>query len=182
VSDFSFRNVPDVYTELGVDTTRMGCIMLDLESLPNYMRLPEVYGFYDDEMPWVKGFEPADKPHVTLLYGLLENGTANRHLVDAVLDGWEPSETLTVDRVQFFPTPADVPYRPMVLRLDEASHEIALDAHHRLSLLPHIDTFPGYKSHITVGYVRKDMISDAPDEPTPYGPFDLQVRGLNYGD
>lgn len=181
MSDFSFRDVPDVYTELGIDTQRMGCVMLDVVEIPSYLIPPDIYGYQDESMPYVRGFEAAKTPHVTLLYGLLESGREWEYLVNSVLADWEPPKTLTVDHMEFFPTPEGIPFNPLVLRLDEASHQSLVEAHERLELLPHINTFPGYKSHITMGYVRKDLLQGFVGD-TPIGPIELEVSSLNYGD
>lgn len=178
------RDFPEIYKSLGIDTARMGCIMIDTEPLPESLVPPVEWGYTDPDAPYVRGFEPASKPHATLLYGLLKKGSASKPHIDKVLGDWEQPESITVSEVEFFDTPEAMPYQPVVLRVDESSHEALLDAHNRLSLLPHIDTFPGYKSHVTIGYIKKEHVAEATAffaDAIGQG-LTLSVKGLNYGD
>ena len=62
------------------------------------------------------------------------------------------------------------------------------DAHARLSLLPHIDTHPTYRPHVTLAYVHRDRTEDAIYAIRRHYrardvlvPITFDVVGLNYG-
>lgn len=177
----SARDFPEIYEDLGISTDNMGCIMLDTEPLSADLLPPDEWGYKDDSLRFVNKFEAAKEPHATLLYGLLESGKDWQEHVDAVLADWQAPEKITLDSLEFFPNPGK-PYLPLVLRLASTSHASLWQANQRLSLLPHINTFPGYKSHVTVGYVKKEYIEQVSEFYDELGfPFDLAVKGLNYG-
>lgn len=127
---------------------------------------------------WIKGMEAGD--HITLLYGLLSNGNTIRAAVDEVLDGWQPGQ-VTVDHVGSFPsTFADEPYACIVGHI--AVTPELIDAHARLSYLPHIDTFWQYKPHLTLGYVHREHEAAAIERlGAAVNGVPLTPLGLNYG-
>ena len=134
---------------------------------------------------WIKGQVAKDNPHVTLLYGLMP-GVKKKH-VDAVLKGWT-KKTIMIDGISYFDSPyKDDPYYCIVGEVnpygDGDLHTLE-EANERLKLLPHVNTFPGYKAHITLAYVKKDqaVLQKAIEQ------FDkalvgkrLRVAGLDYG-
>lgn len=177
----SSRNFSHIYEELGIDPNGLGCIMLDVEPIPREWVPPADWGHTEPGASYVDGFTPSWHPHVTLLYGLLGSGQTWWHHIDDVLAGWEEPEALTIDQVEMFSNPGSK-YAPLVFRLDASSHARVLDAHQRLSLLPHINTFPTYKSHITIGYVQNEYANDVVEFYEDLGlPFDLRAGQLNYG-
>lgn len=176
------RDYPEMYAELGIDTARLGCIMLDVKPLFDLNMLREEWGYTDPELPFVNGFEPIlEKPHVTLLYGLLESGQTWRKHVDEVLADWDQPETIGAWHVDWFSAPG-LPYKPVVFSIDAEARGTLRDANSRLQLLPHINTFPEYKPHITIGYVKNEHVDDVLDAVYGYPEdFEFEVVGLNYG-
>lgn len=165
---------------MGVDITKLGCVMLDVEK-PNLAGLiPEEWAYTarNPERHWIKGLDAGD--HITLLFGLLENANTIRGAVDEVMDGWEPGY-VTVKSIGSFPsTFADEPYACIVAHI-EVTVDL-LDAHSRLSLLPHIDTHPSYKPHLTLGYVHEQYRDAAVARLSGwFKETDLRPLGLNYG-
>jgi len=113
------------------------------------------------ERAFIQGQNPATHvQHITLLYGLLP-GVTQQHVID-VMQGWQPPADLMHDWVERFPSPygaddPDADYECLVARFDgQGSDNVSAlaDAHARLSLLPHIDTFPEFKPHATLAYVK----------------------------
>lgn len=147
----------DMYAEMGVNIDKLGCIMMDVDgsTIQNNINADDLYTSTNKDRHWINGFVAGKTPHVTLLYGLLESGnTTYKKYVDEVLKGWQ-MDSVEVDHVDYFDSPfADDPYYCIVAHLD-ISEELK-DANNRLQLLPHINTFPGYKAHITIAYIKKD--------------------------
>jgi hypothetical protein len=178
------HNYEWIYDELGIDLDDLGCIMLDVnaaaikpfpdESVLHYTQDPKRF--------WIKGFVVGVKPHITLLYGLLESGTKWKKYVDAVLDGWKLKE-VAVKEVGYFTSPyEDDQYYCIVAHIDITPD--LLEGYYRLNFLPHVNTFPDYKAHMTLAYIKKD--DKIRDEVIAY--FNkqlvgegLKIKGLNYG-
>lgn len=145
----------EVYENLGIDVGNLGCIMLDTETIAtndiiadgDYFTRPSQY---EDGMD--DGHESEREPHVTLLYGLLRPGIELKKHVDAVLDGWQPQE-LIIDYVGFFYS-TDAEMNAVTIVAFVRKTDSLLEANARLRFLPHIDTFPEYKPHITLAYVK----------------------------
>ena len=83
--------------------------------------------------------------------------------------------------------PGGRPYSCIVARQLSPSREVK-DAHARLSMLPHINTHPDFKPHITLAYVHRDRTQDAVRElRRAFGARDSHVpilfrpTALNYG-
>jgi len=156
----SAHQFPQVYQDLGYDLSKLGCIMLPIVQDDDLMA--SVTGtISDDDLyvasdplahPWVNGIV-LDKAHVTLLFGLLRTGPEMKKHVDAVLDGNLPNE-IAIDHIDYFDSPLeDEPYYCLIAHV-KVSDELQ-GAHDRLTFLPHIDTFPGYKPHMTLAYIKK---------------------------
>jgi 2'-5' RNA ligase len=176
----------DMYKKLGIDQDKLGCIMLDIDE-KGIPEIPEefkdiLYTSEKKERFWIKGFVGGDEPHVTLLYGLMESGKKNKKYVDKVLDGWE-LDAVKVESIGFFDSPyKDDPYYCIVAHL-EVSDKL-LEGRERLELLPHINTFPGYKAHVTIAYIKRD--ESVKRKVTSHYKKELvgkklKVVGINYG-
>ena len=167
--------------DFGIEVAKLGCVMLDVEPVDSAAIAPSSWAYYakNPERKWIKGLEAGD--HITLLYGLLQNANMIRSAIDEVLDGWEPGE-ISIDHVgSFGSTFDDEPYACIIGHI-KVTPEL-IDAHARLSYLPHIDTFWEYKPHLTLGYVHKEFEQDAIatfSQATRGGAL-LTPKGLNYG-
>ena len=167
---------------MGIEVSKLGCVMLDVEPIRSADYAPSSWAYYakNPERKWIKGLEAGD--HITLLYGLLQNANTIRSAVDEVLDGWEPPDEVVIDHVgSFASTFDDEPYACIIGHI-RVTPEL-LDAHVRLSYLPHIDTFWEYKPHLTLGYVHKHREQDAirAFSQATQGGAVLTPKGLNYG-
>lgn len=172
--------------DLGVSIPKLGCVMFDVEPLDIKGAIPPEWA-YTSENPnlrHVSGIQT--KAHITLLFGLLHNANTIRPAIDEVLAGWEPGDIFT-QSIGAFPSPmADEPYSCIIAEIGLSPG--IRDAHARLSLLPHIDTHPDYRPHLTIAYVHKDRERDAIDAVRrALGTRDifthakLEPIGLNYG-
>lgn len=149
-----------VYQKLNINLDTLGCVMLDIEPLSNMWSLEydgsatTLYYAKNKERKWIDGWVVGKVAHITLLYGLLDNAhNWNRHVIK-VLDGWEMDE-VEIDHVDYFESPyKDEPYYCLVahIKVDDK----LMEGHQRLEFLPHINTFTGYKPHMTICYIRKD--------------------------
>lgn len=175
VNAYKFQQM---YEELGISFSQLGCIMLDIDNtdMPPFKNIENLW---DNENSSVA----SGNPHVTLLYGLLKSGTEWKKYVDELLLGWT-CPTITIDKVSFFDSP-NPDLEPYYCVIAHAKITPELQAgHDRLQMLPHIDTFPGYKAHMTIAYVNRDI--KVRDDVIDYYQRALarktfNVLGLNYG-
>lgn len=149
-------NYEDVYKDLHISRLNLGCVMMDTENLPDFKISEEIlYYSPNPEMKYVQGQVSERSPHVTLLYGI-QPGVKKWH-VDRVLDGWEMPKVSVESVGHFDPELPSDPYYCMVAHLDV---EPLLEAHQRLSFLPHVNTYPDYKAHLTLAYIDKRKITE----------------------
>lgn len=175
----------EMYAEMNINIDKLGCIMLDVDGgvIPKIPNEDYLYFSNNPDRFWIKGFVAGHTPHVTLLYGLLQSGnTVYRKQVENVLKGWDIKD-IELDHVSFFESPyTDEPYYCIVAHIRVTSE--LLEGNQRLQLLPHINTFPAYKPHITIAYIKKDgMIrSDVIDYYNKnLVSVDFRVKGINFG-
>lgn len=180
----SAHQFKDMYTAMGYDLGKLGCIMLDLE--PQTFKINESALYYakDKKNFWIDGNVAGKTPHVTLLYGLLRSGDELKTQVNTVLPADCLPKEVTIDHIDFFDSPydEDEPYYCIVahLKIDKVLQE----AHDRLQMLPHIDTFPGYKAHFSLAYIKKNETTrDALIESLNkhYKGKTIKAHALNYG-
>lgn len=175
----------EMYARMGISIDKLGCIMLDLngDSIPNLLKTEDLYFTTHPDRFWIDGFVAGTTPHVTLLYGLLESGnTVYREYVDEVLNNWG-LDGVEVSHVDYFDSPyPDEPYYCVIAHI-KVSDELKA-ANQLLQLLPHINTFPDYRPHVTIAYIKKD-IQLLQSTISQYNDFFsntiLQSKGLNYG-
>ncbi len=159
-SPFSAYQYTSVYEDLGIGIGKLGCIMLDiipedLEQIVSDVISPEDAYIATDPSRHINGIV-AGQPHITLLYGLLRTGTEmHKHVLAVLDDGAKLPKAAWINSVGYFdsPKPED-PYYCIVAHVSLTPEW--QEAHDRLQLLPHINTFPGYKAHMTLAYIRKD--------------------------
>jgi len=148
-----------MYEKEGIDLATLGCVMLDTEPIPKplmYEReIPEAFYTSPDEKKfWIKGYVADQTPHVTLLYGLMTPANEQPENIATVMEGWS-LDSVVIEEFGFFEsTMKDEPYYCIVGHIEVTSK--LLEGHERLQFLPHIDTFAGYRPHITIAYVVKD--------------------------
>lgn len=182
VAQVSARDIPGLYDGTDIDPSNLGCIMIDTETLDVMKHVPAE--FAGDLIQATKpedhamGAVAETEAHVTLLYGLLENGNIWKDKVDAVLKDWS-LDTVTIADVDYF----DVGDSFAVIAHIEKTPEL-IDGHERLTLLPHIQTFSEYRPHLTLAYVSKYAdIDDWVDHlGTAFNGQTLKTTGINYGD
>lgn len=180
----SAHQFKEVYEDLGYDLSTLGCIMLDLEPLKIAINESALYYAKDKKNFWIDGNVAGKTPHVTLLYGLLRSGKEMKKHVDAVLPASKLPESVEIDHIGYFDSPYenDEPYYCIVAHLKITKKLQA--AHDRLTFLPHIKTFPGYKAHFTLAYIKKnDTTRDALIENLnkKYAGKIVKTKELNYG-
>ena len=169
----------NLYASLGIDFNRLGCVMLDVDpQVPALLRnvVPDAIWYRDPERG-IPG--PETEPHITLLFGLLEPAHAWREHVDALLADWAPPTSVGIHDFAVFGGPGS-PYDCVVATLGSQPELRA--ANGLLRRLPHVDTFPDYKPHVTVGYVLpgtgKWVAQDLGDK---FVGARIATRDLNYG-
>lgn len=157
------HNFPEVYKWLGLNLNKLGCVMLDLEPLSvshwlgqdgvtSYIHSIPLYTSLNKERFWIDGWVADKTPHITLLYGLLEQGKNFEPHITEVLRGWQLKE-VEIEDVSFFTSPyPDEQYWCIVAHIKKTDE--LLEGHSRLSFLPHINTFPTYSPHMTLCYLK----------------------------
>lgn len=156
----SSHQFAEVYKGLGLNLSTLGCVMLDLEPPIDLLTMEDeikntgcFYYAKDKSRFWIDGFV-GKNPHVTLLYGLIEQAKNYEWHIEQVLKGWK-LEDVEVEKIGYFDSPyPDEPYYCIVAHV-KITPEL-LEGHQRLEFLPHINTFTGYKAHFTIAYVRKE--------------------------
>lgn len=150
-----------VYQDLGINLDKLGCVMLDLEPLENMYSI-EFQGagvaLYKSSYParfWIDGWVADKVAHITLLYGLLKTAKEYSWQIESVLEGWN-LESVRISEIGYFDSPyPDEPYYCIVAHIEPTSD--LLEGHARLEFLPHINTFVGYKPHMTICYLNKNQ-------------------------
>lgn len=180
----SAHQFKDMYAGLGYSLDKLGCIMLDLK--PQTFKINESALYYakDSKRFWIDGNVAGKTPHVTLLYGLLRSGDELRQQVDTVLPEDCLPKEVVIDHIDYFDTPPNIDeeYYAIIAHL-KITPELQ-EAHDRLSFLPHIDTFPGYKAHFTLAYIKKnDTTRDSlcASLNKHYKGKTIKAKALNYG-
>lgn len=154
------HDFPKIYEALGINLSKLGCIMLDLEPFNNAYSIEvdgagvALYYAKNKERFWIDGWI-FDHPHITLLYGLLTPGNESpmNELVPMALEGWEMPEIEVAD-IGYFDSPYEDEHYWCVVAHVKVTPELQ-EGHDRLCMLPHVKTFPGYKAHTTVCYLDK---------------------------
>jgi hypothetical protein len=174
---------PAIYERVGMSGPGdLGCIMLDLTPIPVTGWLPTdtIYFYGDDRMAYAKGPVAEHGAHVTLLYGLTpdaEAGVRQRESVDELLAGLDLS-SVTVEDVGDFSPMFGLPYAPIIAHVSSPD---LVEANRRLRFLPHVDTFPDYRPHVTLAYVH-DLSRDASLHYLQgLVGHELKATGINYG-
>lgn len=184
MSQLSAQQYASVYQELGIDTNNLGCIMLNTEPLQvsDVLSPSELYYANNDDHKYVNGIVSETVPHVTVLYGLMQNGLQWKDAVDTILDGWLPASVQVAQVISFDSNYEDEQYYCLAAEL-ELTDEL-VEGNSRLRMLPHIDTFPAYRAHITLAYIKQD--EDVKNEALyalneRFAGKPIKVLGLNYG-
>lgn len=158
------HDFPEVYKWLGINLNTLGIVMLDVEPIiithwigqdgvSAYLQDFPLYYAKNKERFWIDGLV-LDKGHVTLLYGLLEQGKNYEPHIKKVLEGWE-MDSVEIESFGYFESPyPDEEYYCIVAHI-KVTPEL-MEGHQRLEFLPHINTFAGYKPHMTVAYIQKN--------------------------
>ena len=186
-SNVNANQFRSMYEDLGLNNNDLGCIMLDVAAIPVTSFIPgdpdEVASqlFYSQHpnRQWLQGAVGETTSHITLLYGIL-TPEAVQH-ADTVLAGWTMPSHVELGEIDVFESPfEDDKYSCIVARVNITPE--LLDAHTRLELLPHINTFPEWKAHVTLAYVLPEYRDAWVAALHKNLPDTLQVLGLNKGD
>ena len=183
------HDYPQIYKELEIDLSKLGCMMLDVKPHPNMYSIEvdgagcALYYAKDKTRFWIDGWV-ADKLHVTLLYGLLKPAKEYAHFIAQVLWGWS-LKTVEIQKIGYFDSPyPDEPYWCVVAHVKKTDELV--EGNERLKMLPHIQTFPGYKAHMTICYLDKAQGEKYRDQMIKdfnklWKGKTLEVTGLNFG-
>lgn len=152
---FNSYDFKKVYEDLKIDTKKLGCVMLDVDGFEKTKEVftEEDYYVAGPDFPWVNGFV-AHPGHLTLLYGLFDFTDKMKQPLKDVLKDWK-LEDIEIEKFDKFDTPdKGHPYYCVIAKIKRTDN--LYEAHKRISLLPHINTFPDYTPHVTIAYIKHD--------------------------
>lgn len=181
--DLNSNQFPDVYNALGIDLTKLGVVMLDVDPFPVTELVTDGEAdLYESDNPnhfWIRGAVAESTAHTTLLYGLLSREL--KPFINTVLTGWT-IPPLEVEGIgSFESTFPEEPYSCIVAHIKPTPE--LLEGHKRVSLLPHINTYTEYQPHLTLAYVKVEAREKWLAE---LGEFlrgrELTVNRINYGE
>lgn len=176
------RDFPDLYEGLDIDMDALGCIMLNTKTMPVTKFVQDGEADLIDSTTrhdHTMGAVAEEEAHVTLLFGLLDNGNTWKDKVDTVLDGWN-IKTVKIGKVDMF----DLKDSYAIIGHVEKTAKL-VDGHERLTLLPHINTFSEYSPHLTLAYVKHDKTIANKWVKALGAQYDgktVSATGINYGD
>jgi hypothetical protein len=167
---------------VGADPDNLGFVGLKVDLPPEFRGVldPE-WAYSSPVLEYVRGYE--GEPHITLIYGLLFPASENRDLVDGVLEKVHVPNLVVMPGVEAFDADDDYQlYSAIVLTLDTNEWDLRnlKEANDELRKLPHVNGFPVYKPHITVGYVKREFRDLAVNRLKDLEVRPLHTRGLEY--
>jgi len=191
MKEINAHNFKEVYEMLGINLSKLGCIMLDTEPIETnywvYMQdgvtpyFPE-YKAKNKERFWIDGYVAGKTPHLTLMYGFLNEAKSYQKHIEILLKDWK-CEDVEIEDISYFNSPyEDEEYYCVVAKVKQTPELI--EGNERMKFLPHLNTFMGYKPHITIAYIIKDdsirdhFIEHLKKELVGKK---LKVTGINYG-
>ena len=123
-----------------------GCVMVEVpvsnwNEITSYINPEDVYTGDDD----THGIQ--ENPHVTILYGLHKEVTPE--MVKSVFEGFTKDINIEVNGIDIFEN-KDYDVVKFNVNPDGALQEL----HDKLSEFPNSNSFPDYKPHITIAYVK----------------------------
>ncbi len=172
---------PAVYERHGIDLSRLGCVMLDVETpgwLARALRPEWLYTSPNQSHHWITGLQT--RSHVTLRYGLLPDVVPLD--VDEVLADWSKPDVVRVTGLRAFGSPfPDEDYRCIIGMVERAD---VIEAWRRLGFLPNVTRYDRYQPHVTLAYVHAARVEPAfaAINDAASFPFSLTALGLDYGD
>lgn len=167
---------------LGLDPKKLGYVGLNVELPPEFRAvLDPAWEYHSPSERYVTGYDGT--PHITLLYGLLFSAAEERDLVDGVLEGVHVPNLVVMPGVEAFDSEDDHSfYSAIVLTIETNEWDLAHLAklNDALRKLPHVNMFPEFKPHITVGYVKREFKDLAISRVKDLEVRPLHTRGLDY--
>jgi len=155
MKQLSAHQFSKVYKDLSIDLDTLGCVMLDVESIAPPALDIELYYAKNKARFWINGWVADETPHITLLYGLLDKDYNWEGHIKTVLSDWV-AEEIEIESIGHFDSPyQDEEYYCIVAHIKPTDE--LLEGHKRLEFLPHVNTFTGYKPHVTLCYIKKDL-------------------------
>ena len=149
------QDLSEIYAKLGIDTHQLGCVMLEVDKLEVHDLVPEDELYFSENIEYAQGIVSEwGLPHVTLLYGFMQNAQDWKEHIDTLLEGVDLSNVIIESVDTFENMDEETPYSYYVAKVKPT--EDLLAAHANLQKLPHIDSYPDYIPHITLFYAKRN--------------------------
>lgn len=160
----NIHDYPWLLEATGIDPNTLGAVMLPVllrDGLVEHgfaiglLSRDDLHVSDNPERFWIKG-DVSNDAHITLLYGLLTPAYEQEDLIHRLMSDWTRPAWLPITGYEAFPSPfEDEPYACIVARIGDQGGALAA-ARGLLEYLPHVNTFPEYKSHATIAYVKPE--------------------------
>lgn len=151
--------VREAILRIGVDPDDLGFVGLEVVLPPEYRAaLSESWLYTSPTLEYVRG--KTGTPHITLIYGLLFSAEQNRHLIDEALAAWHKPNLVVLPEVKaFHSNDGNADFAAIVLSIGTNDYDLnkLKEANDELRKLPHVNPFPVYEPHVTVGFVRNEF-------------------------
>lgn len=179
-----------IYKKLGIDIKKLFCTMANIEWTEEHkQKWKEMFDqawaepYTSTDKSWIKWYVYENHPHVTVLYGTTWKVDAD--MIKTVLADWTP-DPIRITEISYFDSPDQEEYYCIIAKVWITDD--LLQARSRLELLPHVNTFPDYKAHITLGYIKKDdtalnsilSFNKKQNWITPFNPIEVPVSQIVY--
>lgn len=179
---FNSNDYKKMYESMWIDTWKLWCIMLDLEPIKHFDISEEfLYSSKNKDRYWIDGMIYDKIAHITLLYWLMESWNKNKKHIDDLLEGINLDNLVIESIGKFDSNQEDEEYYCIVAHIKKTPE--LLEAHAKLELLPHINTFPEYKPHMTIAYIKKDdkVLEYLLHELKSLEWSEVKAKWINYG-
>lgn len=149
--------MPNLPMPEGFDTPDLECVMLDLGPLqvksPFGAAWQEKELFYGKhpKLKYAQGAVAEKEAHVTLLFGIHPSETYVDDVMTALGD-WQPDDVY-IQEVSFFPSNVEGEDYTVIVGKVLPTANLLL-ARKRLETLDYTDSFPEYKPHVTLAYIK----------------------------
>lgn len=152
MEEFNAQKYSDMYKEMGIDLSSLGCVMLNLEDIDVDIPKDILYNSDNEKRFWIDGIVCDKNAHITALYGLIESAQKNKKYIKKVI-GKSPIGKVLIESIDTFDSPYDDEDYICVVGKVEKSDWL-MNIHKKLQLFPHINTYPDYKPHVTIAYIK----------------------------
>lgn len=178
MKEFNANMYEEMYEDLWIDLKKLWCLMMQTETFDVDIDDDFLYYTDDKDKHWIWWKVCTEKAHITILYWLLESAQKNKEHINKLIGG-DKIGKLTIESIDTFDSNyQDEPYVCIVAKIKK--EDWLMNLHNKLELLPHINTFPEYKPHVTIAYVKDDKVDEILDKLDWLVGKELKITWIDY--